>query len=73
MTGPALYKADMALERAFALPAGVAIEARVEVFNVLNTTNYGTPNRFVNTPQFGTVTMTATPGRQIQLSTRVRF
>jgi hypothetical protein len=36
-------------------------------------TNLGTPNRFVNTPQFGTITEAATPGREIQLGLRVSF
>ena len=31
------------------------------------------PNRFVNTPQFGTITAVATPGREIQISTRISF
>ena len=33
----------------------------------------GTPERFVNTPQFGTITMAATPARQIQLVARYQF
>jgi hypothetical protein len=35
--------------------------------------NLGTPNRFVNTPQFGTITMAMTPGRELQMSARVSF
>jgi hypothetical protein len=35
--------------------------------------NYDTPNRFVNTPQFGTITSAATPARQIQLVLRTMF
>jgi hypothetical protein len=35
--------------------------------------NLGTPNRFVNTPQFGTITMPMTPGRELQMSARVSF
>ncbi len=41
--------------------------------NALNHTNLGTPNRFVNTPQFGTITEAATPGREVQLGARVAF
>lgn len=44
-----------------------------EFLNALNHTNLGTPNRFVNTPQFGTITEAATPGRELQLSARVSF
>jgi hypothetical protein len=39
----------------------------------MNHTNLGTPNRFVNTPQFGTITEAATPGREMQLSARLSF
>ena len=41
--------------------------------NALNHTNLGTADRFVNTPQFGTISEAATPGREIQLSARVSF
>ena len=46
---------------------------RVETFNLFNTVNYGTPNRFVNTPQFGTITEAATPARQVQFVVRATF
>ena len=64
--------ADLALDRE--LPTGaVQLHFRVEIFNLLNTVNYGTPNRFVNTPQFGTITEAATPARQIQFVVRATF
>ena len=34
---------------------------------------YGTPNRFVNTPQFGSITEAATSARQIQFVFRAMF
>jgi hypothetical protein len=46
---------------------------RLEAFNLLNTVNYGTPNRFVNTPQFGSITEAATAARQIQVVFRATF
>ena len=46
---------------------------RGEFFNALNHTNLGTPDRFVNTPQFGTITEATTPGREIQFSARLSF
>jgi hypothetical protein len=70
--GPSLSKADLAMDRAIPL-AAVAFHFRVEVFNLLNTVNYGTPNRFVNTPQFGTITEAATGARQIQFVFRATF
>ena len=52
---------------------GARFQIRGEAYNTLNHTNLGTPNRFVNTPQFGTITEAATPARQIQLSARITF
>ena len=46
---------------------------QADFFNALNHTNLGTPNRFVNTAQFGTITDAATPGREVQLSARLSF
>ena len=72
MIGPGLSKADLALDRE--IPLGrQQLHFRVEAFNVLNTVNLDTPNRFVNTPQFGTVTQTATSARQIQFVLRATF
>jgi hypothetical protein len=64
---------DFALARAFRLTERANFQFRAEAFNSLNKVNLGTPNRFVNTPQFGTITMAMTPGRQIQLSARLSF
>jgi len=49
------------------------MEFRAESFNALNHSNWDTPNRFVNTPQFGTITEASTPGREFQLSARLSF
>lgn len=71
--GPPLQTMDLALERTFALTEKLRFQFRGEAFNALNKTNLGTPNRFVNTPQFGTITMAMTPGREIQLGARLSF
>jgi hypothetical protein len=71
--GPPLQTLDLALERTFALTEKMRFEFRGEAFNTLNKVNLGTPNRFVNTPQFGTITMAMTPGREIQLGARLSF
>jgi hypothetical protein len=64
---------DVALHREFVLTEKMRFQFRAELFNALNHTNLGTPNRFVNTPQFGTITEAATPGREVQLGARVSF
>ena len=71
--GPGMQTLDLALQREFAVTEAVKLQIRAEAFNALNHTNLGTPNRFVNTPQFGTITEAATPGREIQLGVRLSF
>jgi hypothetical protein len=71
--GPGLQTLDVALSRIFSLTESANLQIRAEAFNALNHTNLGTPNRFVNTPQFGTITMPMTPGREMQMSARVSF
>ena len=71
--GPGLQTLDLALVRDFNLTERAKFQFRGEFFNALNHTNLGTPDRFVNTPQFGTITESTTPGREIQLSARLSF
>jgi len=71
--GPGMQTADLALSREFAVAERLRVQIRGEAFNAMNHTNLGTPNRFVNTPQFGTITDAATPGREMQLSARLSF
>ena len=71
--GPGMQTLDLALTRDFALTERARFQFRGEFFNALNHTNLGTPDRYVNTPQFGTITDTTTPGREIQLSARLSF
>jgi hypothetical protein len=71
--GPGMQTLDLALQREFSLTERVNFQFRGEFFNALNHTNLGTPNRFVNTPQFGTITEASTPGREVQLSARLSF
>jgi hypothetical protein len=71
--GPGMQTLDLALQREFAVTEKVKFQFRAEFFNALNRVNLGTPNRFVNTPQFGTITEAATPGREIQFGMRLSF
>ncbi len=68
--GPGMQTLDLALDREFQLTEKARVQFRAEFFNALNRTNLGTPNRFVNTPQFGTTVEAATPNRQLQFSLR---
>jgi hypothetical protein len=71
--GPRIQTLDFALVRAFRISERANFQFRAEAFNALNKVNLGMPNRFVNTPQFGTITMAMTPGREMQLSARLSF
>ncbi|MGH9402365.1 MAG: hypothetical protein ACRD2P_09695, partial [Terriglobia bacterium] len=71
--GPGLQTMDLALTREFRIVERIKLQMRAEFFNTLNHTNFGTPNRYVNEPQFGTVTMAMTPGREVQLAVRLTF
>jgi hypothetical protein len=71
--GPGMQTLDMAIARTFSMTEKTQFQFRSEFFNALNHTNLGTPNRFVNTPQFGTITEAATPGRELQFSARMSF
>jgi len=71
--GPGMQTLDLALVRSFAMTERLHMELRAEGFNALNHSNWGTPNRFVNTPQFGTITEASTPGRELQLGARLSF
>jgi len=73
MTGPSLHKVDLALEKRIRVARDKNLFFRTEVFNLFNHTNLGTPERFVNTPQFGTIIMAATSARQIQFVLRYMF
>jgi hypothetical protein len=71
--GPGLQSMDLGVVREFPIAEKARVEMRGEFFNALNHTNLGTPNRFVNTSSFGSITEVATPGREIQVSARISF
>jgi outer membrane receptor protein involved in Fe transport len=70
--GPSYRDVDFALMRRIPLGAGQAIEVRAEVFNLLNTTNLGTPNAVAGAANFGTIT-TAFDPRVVQLALKLVF
>ena len=73
VAGPGMETVDVSIVRSFPLRESLRLETRGEFFNAVNHTNLGTPNRFVNTAGFGSITEVTTPGRQIQLSARLSF
>ena len=82
LIGPDLRTVDMAISRAFETPAFGSrsrLDLRLEVFNIFNRTNFGTPSliAFAGSadneaplPSFGQIRTTTTSSRQIQLGVR---
>jgi len=79
--GPALWQADLAVQRRIPLREGKALELRGEFFNVLNRAQYGNPLADISAPaSFGRITslVNTTPTgsgtpRQIEIAARLVF
>jgi hypothetical protein len=70
--GPSYRDVDMALMRRIPVGASRALEVRAEVFNLLNTTNFGAPAGVAGVPAFGTITSALDP-RVAQLALKFIF
>jgi TonB dependent receptor. len=70
--GPSYRNVDLALIRRLPVHAGAALEIRAEIFNLLNTPNFGAPNAVQGAANFGTIT-TAFDPRVGQLALKLLF
>jgi hypothetical protein len=70
--GPSYRDVDFALMRRIPVGSRQAIEARAEVFNLLNTANFGAPNAVLGAASFGTIT-TALDPRVVQFALKFLF
>ena len=80
LTGPGLSQLDFSAVRNAHPTERLSIQFRAEFFNILNHTNFLTPNEVVYTsatsgisPTAGVVTATSTTSRQIQFGAKVQF
>jgi hypothetical protein len=64
--GPLVWQLDVAASKRVALGGPAQLEVRLEAFNVLNRTNFRSPNGNRSSGAFGTITSTYDP-RQLQL------
>jgi len=78
LLGPSLYETDLSLAKKFAFRERWHLQFRAEVFNLLNHTNFNTPNPVVYasatggpSPTAGVITSTATTSRQVQLGLKL--
>jgi hypothetical protein len=72
LIGPAFASIDLAVSKITRLGGTRRLEARAEIYNLLNRTNLGLPDSFVDRPTFGQ-SLSAAPGRVAQLAVRFGF
>ena len=78
VTGPGFNNVDLSVIKN-ARPGRLALQFRVDAFDVFNHPNFGPPGNIVGSPTFGKITRTRLPtgeagsSRQIQLAVRVSF
>jgi hypothetical protein len=69
----AFYQFDLGLHKSFGLGRQqTRLEARIEAFNLFNTTNFGPANGNRSASSFGAISSTF-PARQIQLGLKLYF
>lgn len=80
LVGPGLATLDASVRKTTALTERTNLEFRAELFNILNHTNFGTPNEVVYSaagtapsPTAGVITSTSSTSRQIQFGLKLLF
>ncbi len=77
--GPAFNNTDLSIMKNVRLADHVALQFRVDVFDLFNHPNFGPPGNIVGSPTFAKITRTRLPtgeagsSRQIQLGARLSF
>jgi hypothetical protein len=80
LTGPGLSELDFSAAKSSNLTEHLRLQFRAEFFNIVNRTNFLTPNEVVYTsatsgasPTAGLVTATSTTSRQVQFGAKLLF
>jgi hypothetical protein len=68
-----LISTDFAISKNWPILEKAGIELRGEFFNLFNHANFGYPGTQIGTAQFGAVSSTINPGRQVQLVAKIHF
>ena len=69
---PGYAQIDLAVQKGVELRQGLRVELRLDVFNLLDRTNFDVPNRIAFTPNFGRI-FSAKPARQMQVGAKMLF
>ncbi|MBV9265472.1 MAG: TonB-dependent receptor [Acidobacteriaceae bacterium] len=73
MRGDGLENVDFGAFRNFLLTERWNLQFRTEVFNLFNHANFGLPVGNINASNFGQVTQTSTPSRELQFALKLVF
>ena len=78
LNGPALTNVDVSLFKSLVVTERTSLQFRTEIFNVLNHTNFASPNPIVfangvASSSAGLITSTVTTSRQVQFGVKVIF
>lgn len=75
LVGPSTFQTDATLSKSFTIREGMRLEARLEVYNVLNNINWDNPNVTFGNANFGKVIAKrgAYVGREVQYGLRFVF
>jgi TonB dependent receptor len=68
-----LISTDISLSKVWPVMEKRSVELRGDFFNVFNHANFGYPGTQLGTAQFGAVSNTLNPGRQVQVAVRIHF
>jgi hypothetical protein len=76
VVGPSYYNVDLGVQKNFPLPEHGNLQFRVEAFNILNHTNFKTPDPDLSDSTYGDYAPTSAsvfPSRQLQFAARYSF
>ena len=73
ITGPGIFNFDMSILRNFTLGGSKALQFRLEAFNTFNQPVWQDPNTAVTSSQYGQITSTRKPMRELQLGIKFSF
>jgi hypothetical protein len=78
LRGPSLVETDVSAAKKFSLSERIGLQFRAEIFNLINHTNFNTPNPVVYaaatgapSPTAGVITSTSTSSRQVQFGLKL--
>jgi hypothetical protein len=75
VVGPGKHVFDLSLGKTFKMPyrENHSLQFRVEFFNAFNTPQFANPDQFLGDGDFGKITSTNLPNRELQFGLKYKF